>query len=581
MKGIDSRARRVYDIINLKQELRSTGPYLGRKNMLKIIPLGGLGEIGLNMMVMEYDQYILVIDSGLMFPEDYMPGIDVVIPDIHYLRENKDKVRSVIITHGHEDHIGAMPFFLKEFNIPVYGTGFTIELLKEKLREHNLIEHVVLQKVRAGDMTEFGPFTVEYFSVNHSIVDGVGLAINTPEGFLIHSGDFKIDQTPVDGQFTDLNRLARFGAHDVLALFSDSTNVEKEGFSLSESTVRRTLEELFQSCNGRLIAAVFASNITRIQQIINLAAKFNRKVAFSGRSMETNIRIGQDEGYICIPEGTKIDEGDIESLPDHEIAIITTGSQGEPLSSLTRMARNRHKNIRIKEGDMIIFSSRFIPGNEKAITSIINSLYRMGAEVIYEKVSDIHSSGHAYKEELKLLINLVKPKYFIPIHGEYRHLTKHAQLAVETGIPRENIRLIENGITLCFQEGSASIGDRVQTGRVLVDGKGVGDVGELVLRDRRKLSGDGVVIALLVVDEQTGDVIYGPDIMTRGFAIEVRSAHILDEAKTLVSEILEEIENPAHMDWTEVGPDIKRRLKRFFFRAIKRTPLILPIIIPV
>ena len=549
--------------------------------MLKIIPLGGLGEIGLNMMVLEYDQYILVVDSGLMFPEDYMPGIDVVIPDINYLRENKDKVKSVIITHGHEDHIGAMPFFLKEFDIPVYGTRFTIELLKEKLREHNLIEGAILQKVKAGDITEFGPFKVEYISVNHSIVDGVGLAINTPEGLLIHSGDFKIDQTPVDGQFTDLNRFARFGAQDVLALFSDSTNVEKEGFSLSESTVRRTLEELFQSCNGRLIAAVFASNITRIQQIINLAVKFNRKVAFSGRSMETNVRIGQDEGFIRIPEGIRIDEKNIKSLPDHEVAIITTGSQGEPLSSLTRMARNRHKNIRVKEGDMIILSSRFIPGNEKAITSTINSLYRMGAEVIYEKVSDIHSSGHAYREELKLLINLVKPKYFVPIHGEYRHLTKHAQLAVETGIPPENTRLLENGNTLCFQGRTAEIGDRVQTGRVLVDGKGVGDVGELVLRDRRKLSGDGVVIALLAVDEQTGDVIYGPDIMTRGFAIEDQSAPILDDAKTLVSEILEEIENPTHMDWTEVGPDIKRKLKRFFYKAIKRSPLILPIIIPV
>jgi len=581
MKGIDWRTRRVYDIINLKQELSATEPYLVRKDMLKIIPLGGLGEIGLNMMVLEYDQYILVVDSGLMFPEDYMPGIDVVIPDIHYLRQNKDKVKSVIITHGHEDHIGAMPFFLREFDIPVYGTSFTIELLKEKLREHNLIEDAVLQKVKAGDITEFGPFTVEYISVNHSIVDGVGLAIDTPEGLLIHSGDFKIDQTPVDGQFTDLNRLARFGARDVLALFSDSTNVEKEGFSLSESTVRRTLEELFQSCNGRLIAAVFASNITRIQQIINLAVKFSRKVAFSGKSMETNVRIGQDEGFIRIPEGIKINEEDIKSLPDHEVAIITTGSQGEPLSSLTRMARNRHKNIRIKEGDMIILSSRFIPGNEKAITSTINSLYRMGAEVIYEKVSDIHSSGHAYKEELKLLINLVKPKYFIPIHGEYRHLTKHVQLAVETGIPPENTRLIENGNTLCFQGRTAEIGDRVQTGRVLVDGKGVGDVGELVLRDRRKLSGDGVVIALLAVDEQTGDVIYGPDIMTRGFALEDQSAPILDEAKTLVSEMLEEIENPTHMDWTEVGPDIKRRLKRFFYKAIKRSPLILPIIIPV
>lgn len=549
--------------------------------MLKIIPLGGLGEIGLNMMVLEYDQYILVVDSGLMFPEDYMPGIDVVIPDIHYLRENKDKVKSVIVTHGHEDHIGAMPFFLKEFDVPVYGTRFTIELLKEKLREHNLIKDATLQKIKAGDITEFGPFTVEYISVNHSIVDGVGLAINTPEGLLIHSGDFKIDQTPVDEQFTDLNRLARFGTQGVLALFSDSTNVEKEGFSLSECTVRRTLEELFQSCEGRLIAAVFASNITRIQQIINLAAKFGRKVAFSGKSMETNVRIGQDEGFIRIPKGTRIDEDKVDSLPDHEVTVITTGSQGEPLSSLTRMAQNRHKNIRVKEGDTIIFSSRFIPGNEKAITSIINSLYRKGAEVIYEKVSDIHSSGHAYKEELKLLINLIKPKYFVPIHGEFRHLTKHVQLAVETGIPPENTRLIENGNTLCFQGGSADFGDQIQTGRVLVDGKGVGDVGELVLRDRRKLSGDGVVIALLAVEEQTGDVIYGPDIITRGFTVEVLSAPILDEAKTLVSGILEEIENTTHMDWTEVGPDIKRKLKRFFFREIKRSPLILPIIIPV
>ncbi len=581
MKGIDVRARRVYDIINLKQELSAYKHCVDRKDMLKIIPLGGLGEIGLNMMVLEYDEYILVVDSGLMFPEDYMPGIDVVIPEFQYLRENKDKVKSVIITHGHEDHIGAMPFFLKEFTIPVYGTGFTIELLKEKLKEHNLLDDATLKKVNAGEITEFGPFTVEYISVNHSIVDGVGLAIETPEGLLIHSGDFKIDQTPVDEQFTDLNRLAHFGAHDVLALFSDSTNVEKEGFSLSERTVRHTLEELFQSCDGRLIAAVFASNITRIQQIIDLAVKFGRKVAFSGKSMETNVRIAQDEGYIHIPKGTRINEEDIETLPDHEVAIITTGSQGEPLSSLTRMAQNSHKNIRIKEGDTVILSSRFIPGNEKAITSIINSLYRMGAEVIYEKVSDIHSSGHAYKEELKLLINLVKPKYFVPIHGEYRHLTKHAQLAIETGIPRENIRLIENGNTLCFQGGLADIGEQVQTGRVLVDGKGVGDVGELVLRDRRKLSGDGIVIALLAIEEKTGDVIYGPDIMTRGFTIEVRSAHILDEAKTLVSEILEEIENPAHVDWTELGPDIKRRLKRFFFRAIKRSPLILPIIIPV
>ena len=552
-----------------------------RKNMLKVIPLGGLGEIGLNMMVLEYDDYILVVDSGLMFPEDYMPGVDVVIPDVDYLRENKEKVKSVILTHGHEDHIGAMPFFLHEFNIPVYGTRFTIALLKEKLREHDLLEDASLQKIHPGEVTEFGPFTVEYISVNHSIVDGVGLAVDSPEGLLIHSGDFKIDQTPVDGQFTDLNSLARHGARDVLALFSDSTNVEKEGFSLSESAVKSTLEELFQTSEGRLITAVFASNITRIQQIINLAVKFYRKVAFSGKSMLANVRIAENEGFIHIPEDVRVQEEDIDLLPDHEIAIITTGSQGEPMSSLTRMAQNRHKNLKIKKGDRIIFSSRFIPGNEKAITAIINSLYRMGADVVYEKVSDIHSSGHAYKEELKLLLNLVKPKYFIPIHGEYRHLTKHAQLAVETGMPRENTFIIENGDILRFHDRTAEVKDQVQTGRVLVDGKGVGDVGELVLRDRRKLSGDGMIIALLAVEEQTGEVLYGPDIISRGFAIEDQSLPLLEEAKTIVSEILEEIKNPTPMDRTEVASDIKRKLKRFFYKAIERSPLILPIIIPV
>ena len=432
--------------------------------MLKVIPLGGLGEIGLNMMVMEYDHYILVVDSGLMFPEEYMPGVDVVIPDINYLRENRDNLKSIILTHGHEDHIGAMPFFLKEFNIPVFGTSFTMELLKDKLREHNLLEHAILQKVRAGDVTEFGPFTVEYISVNHSIVDGVGLAIDTPEGIIIHSGDFKIDQTPVDGQFTDLRRFAYFGARNVLALFSDSTNVEREGFTLSESDVKRTLEELFQSCNGRLIAAVFASNITRIQQIINLAVKFDRKVLFSGKSMQANIRIAKDEGFIRIAKEVEINEEKIDLFPDNEIAIITTGSQGEPMSSLTRMAQNRHKGIKIREGDTIILSSRFIPGNEKAITTVINSLYRMGAEVVYEKVSHIHSSGHAYKEELKLLMNLVKPKYFVPIHGEYRHLVKHIQLAMETGMSSDRLLLIENGNTLCFDGRAAKSEIRFKQG---------------------------------------------------------------------------------------------------------------------
>jgi len=549
--------------------------------MLKVIPLGGLGEIGLNMMALENDGYILVIDAGLMFPEEYMPGVDMVIPDFYYLKENRDKVQSIILTHGHEDHIGAMPFLLKEIDIPVFGTNFTIELLKDKLKEHDLLDNAKLQKVTAGEILQLGPFSVEFIHVNHSIIDGVGLAINTPEGIIIHSGDFKIDYTPVDGRFTDLNRFAHYGETGVLAFFSDSTNVEKEGFTLSESDVRNTLEEVFLHCSGRLIVTVFASNITRIRQVIDLAIKFNRKVAFSGKSMKANIRIAVSEGIIDLPEELEVGEKAIKLLPDNQVTIITTGSQGEPMSSLTRMAQNRHKDISIKKGDTVILSSRFIPGNEKAITSIINSLYRMGAEVIYEKVSAIHSSGHAYKEELKLILNLVRPKFFMPVHGEYRHLVKHTQLAEETGIKRGNCILAENGDTICFDGGMAFIGEKIQTGRVLVDGKGVGDIGELVLRDRRKLSGDGVVIALLAVDEHTGELVYGPEIISRGFVFEDQSGAILDEAKTIVMEVLGEIERPAHIDWTEVSPDIKRRLKRFFFKIIERSPLILPIIIPV
>jgi ribonuclease J len=549
--------------------------------MLKMIPLGGLGEIGLNMMILEYEGDIVIVDAGLMFPEEYMPGVDVVIPDFQYLKDQKQNIKAVILTHGHEDHIGAMPFFLKEFVVPVYGTSFTIELLKEKLREHNLLQNAILHKVKPGEMMEFGPFKVEYIRVNHSIVDGVGLAVETPEGTFVHSGDFKIDQTPVDGQVTDLGRFASYGEKGVLCLFSDSTNVEKEGFTLSEKEVRKTLEAIFESSEGRLIVAVFASNITRIQQVISLAVKFGRKVLFSGKSMKANVRIAKEEGFIRIPEDVEASESAADRLADNKVVMITTGSQGEPMSSLTRIAQNRHKSIKVKKGDTIILSSRFIPGNEKAITTIINNLYRMGAEVIYEKVSDIHSSGHAYREELKLMLNLVKPRYFIPIHGEYRHLVKHLHLAGETGMPAENLILVENGTPVCFEDGKAAIGEKVHTGRILVDGKGVGDVDELVLRDRRRLSGDGVVIVLLAVDEQTGEVIYGPDIVSRGFVFEDQSASMLEEAKCVVLEVVDEITNRSHIDWADVGQDIKRGLKRFFYDLVERRPLILPIIMPV
>lgn len=549
--------------------------------MVKVIPLGGLGEIGLNMMAIEHDQCILVVDAGLMFPDDYMPGIDFVIPDFRYLKENKDSVKAIVLTHGHEDHIGAVPFFLKEFPVPVFGTGFTLELVKEKLKEHSLINQADLRKIGPSDITTIGPFRLEYISVNHSIIDGVGLAIHTPEGTLIHSGDFRIDSTPVDNHFTDLIRFAHFGENGVLALFSDSTNIEKQGFTMSESAVRKTLEDLFRTCQGRIIVSSFASNISRIQQVINLAVEFGRKVVFNGKSIITNIRIAKDLGFITIPEDTEIREKQIAQFPDDCLSIITTGSQGEPLSALARMARGIHKNIKIRKGDTIILSSRSIPGNEKAITSVINSLYRLGAEVVYEKVSDIHTSGHAKIEELKLMLRLVKPKYFMPIHGEYRHLVKHAQLALQMGIPEDNIFLAENGNVICFENDNVRFDAPVHTGHVFVDGKGVGDVEAIVLRDRRRLSGDGMVIVLLAIDEQTGDTVYGPDIISRGFVLEEKGKAILENAKSIVLEILGEAEETTPPEWTEVKSDIHRQLKRFFYRVIERSPLILPIIIPV
>ncbi len=549
--------------------------------MLKVIPLGGLGEIGLNMMAIEYGEYILVIDAGLMFPEDYMPGIDLVIPDFQYLKEKKDKVKAVILTHGHEDHIGAIPFFLREFSVPVFGTGFTLELLKAKLKEHRLLKQADLRRVKAGDTSQLGPFNVEYISVNHSIVDGVGLAIDSPEGILVHSGDFRIDPTPVDSQDTDLIRFAHFGQRGVLAFFSDSTNVEKEGFTLSESAVRKTLGDLFQACQGRIIVASFASNISRIQQVIDLAVKFKRKVVLNGKSMVTNVGIAKQEGFINIPEDTEISIHQISQFPDEAITVITTGSQGEPMSALARMARGHHKGIQIKDGDTIILSSRFIPGNERTITAIINRLYRMGADVIYEKVSDIHTSGHAKKEELKLMLRLVKPQYFIPIHGEYRHLVKHTQLALDMGMQKENVRVVEDGDVICFDNEKMDVEAPVNTGRTIIDGKGVGDVEDVILRDRRKLSKHGVIIVLLAVDEQTGYVVYGPDIIPRGVVFEDQTILSLEDTRSIVIDVLDELDRTSPIEWVGVEADIRRRLKRFLYKAIEKNPLILPIIIPV
>jgi ribonuclease J len=490
-------------------------------------------------------------------------------------------VKAIILTHGHEDHIGAMPFLLKEICVPVFGTSFTLELLKEKLKEHHLPEDPDLCKIRPGDTTRFGPFKVEYIGVNHSIVDGVGLAIETDEGTIIHSGDFRIDPTPVGSQLTDLGRFAHFGGKGVLALFSDSTNAEKEGFTLSEREVTRTLEDLFRACRGRVILASFASNIARIQQVVNLAVQFGRKVVFNGKSMVTNIGIAKQEGFISIPEDVEISESQISQFPDRRITVITTGSQGEPMSALTRMAQGRHKRITIKQGDMVILSSRFIPGNEKAITATINNLYRMGAEVVYEKVSEIHTSGHAKREELKLMLSLVKPRFFIPIHGEYRHLVKHAQLALDMGMDEDRVIVAEDGDIISFENQEARLEGHVHAGRIFVDGKGVGDVEEMVLRDRRRLSGHGMVIVILALDEDTGETIYGPEIISRGFVLEDETGSILEDAKCIVLEVLDELDRSSPIEWTGVELDIKRRLKHFFQSVIERRPLIIPTIIPV
>jgi len=547
--------------------------------MLKIIPLGGLGEIGLNMMIIQHGSHMVVIDAGLMFPDDYMLGVDLVIPDFSYLRENREKIEAVILTHGHEDHIGALPFLLKEFPVRVFGTGFTLDLLREKLKEHILPQNADLQTVIPGEIHEIGPFKVEYIRVNHSIVDGAGLALETPEGLILHSGDFRIDPTPVDEQTTDLIRFAHFGEKGVLAFFSDSTNAEKEGYTLSERDVKKTLRDFFLTCPGRLIVASFASNITRIQEVISLAEEFGRKVVFNGKSMITNVGIARAHGFIHYSEDLEISEKKMKPLPDSQVVVITTGSQGEPMSALSRMARDQHKGIKIHKGDTIILSSRFIPGNEKAITSVINKLYGLGADVIYENVSDIHTSGHARQAELKVMLSLVKPRYFIPIHGEYRHLVKHAKIALDMGMDEDHVLIARDGDVISFNEGIGKIKGTTTAGRTFVDGKGVGDIEETVLRDRRKLRSHGMVVVQMVLDEQTGKILFGPEMISRGFVFEDQGKFILEDAQCIVLEVIDETEKPFPVDSKKLEAEIRRRLKRFFYNVIERSPLIIPAII--
>jgi len=551
------------------------------QNTLRIIPLGGLGEIGLNMMVMEYADSIIIIDCGLMFPEDYMLGIDIVIPDITYLRKNKEKVKAFIITHGHEDHTGALPFVLRELKAPVYGTPLTIGLIKEKLEEFKLDRETEFKTVKPRDKVSVGPFEIEFIRVSHSIADGAGLAIKTPVGVVIHTGDFKLDQTPVDGEILDYARFSEYGENGVLLLLSDSTNVEKEGYTVSEKEVGVTFEEIFRKSSGRIIVAAFSSNIHRIQQVLDVAENFGRKVTLNGRSMIANVRIAQELGYLKVSDGLIVDLKELDNLPPQRAVLLTTGSQGEPMSALTRMAMDDHKQIRVRRGDTVILSSKFIPGHEKAISNMMNHLYRRGAEVIYEKVSEIHVSGHASQEELKLMLNMVKPRHFIPVHGEYRHLVKHSQLAEKVGVKKENIVLAEDGDVIEVTEKSISVRERVESGKVFVDGKGVGDVRDMVLKDRKHLSQDGLVIAILALNEKTGEIIYGPDIITRGVVFEEESAELLENARNIVIGVLGNINVEAKTDWLEVKEELRRALRRYFNKTLERRPVILPLIVEI
>ncbi len=545
---------------------------------LKIIPLGGFGEIGLNMMVLEYGTTLFVIDAGLMFPEDYMLGVDFVIPDLDYIKNNRSLISGIVLTHAHEDHIGALPYLLKVANAPVFGTPFTLGLVRHKLDEYDMLHTSKLHEIHPQERLKLGPFELEFIRVGHSVVDGVGIAINTPLGLIVHTGDFKVSHTLNDGQNTDVNKFARCGESGVLALLSDSTNVEKEGYTVSDRQITAKIAEIADGSEGRIIVALFASNITRIQQVVNIAMDRNRKVLFNGRSIEIAVSIARQLGYMDVPEEVEITADQLELYPDEKVIIITTGSQGEPMSALARIAAGTHKQIKAKEQDTFVLSSKFIPGNEKAIANIINKLYKRGADVVYEKISDIHVSGHAFREELKLMINLTRPKYFIPAHGEYRHLVLHARLAQEVGIPRQSILVAENGQIVEFDDKGVRIKDTVNTGRVMIDGKGVGDVGRSVLKERRVLSEEGLVIVNLAFDEETGVVVYGPEIVSRGFVFETETGHLVDDAQCVILEIIE-----------DVGPEVPDRVKRirsrlqtalrqYFYFTIGRRPVILPFI---
>jgi ribonuclease J len=547
---------------------------------LLVIPLGGVEEIGLNMTVFQYEDDIIIVDAGLMFPDEEMLGVDIVIPDFTYLLENREKIRAIVLTHGHEDHVGALPYLLREINVPVFGTPLTLALLKEKLKEFE-IKDATLISVKPRDIVTIGKFRVEFIRVTHSIVDGVGLGIQTPVGNVIHTGDFKLDPTPVDGELLDFHKFTEYGEKGTLLMMSDSTNAEKGGFTFSEKEVRRAFEDIFAKSSGRIIIATFASNIHRVQQAIDVAVQFGRKVIMCGKSMVSNAAIALELGYLKMPQGTWVKIEHLKDLRDDEVVIITTGSQGEPMSVLSRIAIDEHKQIKIREGDIVILSAKVIPGNERSIGRIINHLMRRGAEVKYEQVSDIHVSGHASKEELKLMMNLVRPKYFVPIHGEYRHLKYHYKLAVKSGIPRENLFILENGSVLEISDSGAIVRDKVTSGRIFIDGRDTGGVEDIVLRDRRRLAHDGIVIILVGIEKSTKKIISGPEIISRGFVFEDASQDIINEVRNLMAASLENLDDDIIADVTVVQAKMRSTLKKYLRNTMERNPMIMPIIMEV
>ena len=553
-----------------------------KKGKLKIIPLGGLHEVGKNITVFEYEDEIIVVDCGLSFPEDDMLGIDLVIPDITYLQKNVDKIKGLIITHGHEDHIGSVPYVLKQINIPVYAPRLAMGLIRNKLEEHKILRSSKLIEVMQGETITLGKnFKVEFIRSTHSIPDSVMLAIKTPVGTILHTGDFKVDYTPIDGKIMDLGRIAELGNEGILALMSDSTNAERKGFTMSESSIGPVFDNLFDGCTKRIVVATFASNVHRVQQIVNSAVKYKRKIAVCGRSMINMINTARELGYIDCPEDLFIDIDMMSTYNDEQLVIITTGSQGETMSALTRMAAGEHRKVKITPNDLVIISANPIPGNEKLVSKVIDDLMQIGAEVVYSALADVHVSGHACQEEQKLIFALAKPKFFIPVHGEYRQLIAHAETAQSMGIPAKNIVLMENGRVVELSEDEIKLAGMVPNGRVLVDGLGVGDVGNIVLRDRQHLSQDGLIVIVLTMDSSTGEVVAGPDVISRGFVYVRESENLMDEVKSVVRHEIKKCEEKEIRDWSTIKSTVRENLRDYIFVKTKRNPMIIPIIMEV